>query len=118
MLLEMSRSSVPVSALVPADVVTLVGHLEYSPGSIVSRALVSSDAGSVTLFSFDQGQKLSKHTAPFDALVQVLEGAALLDIGGTPVRARAGQAVLMPAGVPHAVEAVQPFKMLLTMIRG
>jgi len=96
----------------------LTGRVQYADGSVVSRAIVQGKAGSVTLFAFEEGQELSEHTAPFDALVQVLEGAAALTIGGKPVAVQAGETVLMPAHVPHAVKAAQRFKMLLTMIRG
>ena len=101
----------------PAIVVEPVNAVDYAADAVVSRALVSGKAGSVTLFAFDRGQQLSEHTAPFDALVQVLDGEAQLTIGEKLVRARAGQMVLMPAGVPHAVKAPERFKMLLIMIR-
>ncbi len=104
--------------LCPAIVVEPANAFDYAPDAVVSRALVSNKAGSVTLFAFDQGQQLSEHTAPFDALVQVLDGEAQLTIGEKIVRARSGQMVLMPAGIPHAVKAPERFKMLLTMIRG
>jgi len=104
-------------ALPPAEALQLATLASYAEGSVVSRTLAESRAGTVTLFAFDAGQKLSEHTAPFDALVQVLEGEAVLTIGGKPVRARAGQLVLMPADVPHAVQAPERFKMLLTMLR-
>ncbi len=99
------------------EAVSLASLVEYAGGSIVSRELVKNDAGSITLFAFDAGQGLSEHTAPFDALVQVLEGEAELSIGGETVAAPAGRAVLMPADVPHAVRAPARFKMLLTMLR-
>jgi quercetin dioxygenase-like cupin family protein len=92
--------------------------LAYVPGSVVSRTLIKRPVGTVTLFSFDKGQGLSEHTAPFDALVQVLDGQAELTIGGKLVKAGAGETVLMPADVPHSLHAPEPFKMLLTMIRG
>jgi quercetin dioxygenase-like cupin family protein len=92
--------------------------LAYVSGSVVSRTLIKRPVGTVTLFSFDKGQGLSEHTAPFDALVQVLEGQVELTIGGEPVKAGAGETVLMPAEVPHSLHALEPFKMLLTMIRG
>lgn len=79
--------------------------------------LAKNNGGTVTLFAFDAGQSLSEHTAPFDALVQVLDGAFVLTIGGTPVVAPAGSVVLMPAGVPHAVDATDTSRMLLTMLR-
>jgi quercetin dioxygenase-like cupin family protein len=90
----------------------------YAPGSIVSRALTQSKIGSVTLFAFDAGQGLNEHTAPYDAHVLVLDGVATLTIGGKPVTAKAGEIVLMPAGVAHAVDAPERMKMLLVMLRG
>ena len=105
------------SELPPAEPVRLVDLLEYVPGSVVSRTLARSPAGTLTLFAFDAGQGLSEHTAPYDAFVQVLDGAVTLTIGGKPVAALAGDTVRMPAGVPHAVQADRPFKMLLVMIR-
>lgn len=104
--------------LPPAEAVRLQTLLDYVPGSIVSRTLVKNPSGTVTLFSFDAGQALSEHTAPFDALVQILDGRAELTIGGKTVPAAAGQTVLMPANVPHAVHAPERFKMLLVMVRG
>jgi len=103
--------------LPPATNVTLASLVAYQEGSIVSRTLVKKQAGTLTLFAFDAGQALSEHTAPFDAMVQVLDGEAELVIGEHAVRAAAGETVLMPANVPHAVHAPQRFKMLLTMIR-
>jgi len=87
-------------------------------GGVVSRTLVDRPQGTVTLFFFDQAQGLSEHSAPFDALVQVVEGELELTIGGEPVTVTAGQVCLMPAQVPHAVRAQAPSKMLLVMIRG
>jgi len=89
----------------------------YSRASIVSQTLIDKPAGTLTLFAFDAGQGLSEHTAPYDAVVQILEGEAELVIGGKPVKAGAGRTVIMPARIPHAVRAVKKFKMLLTMIR-
>ena len=83
----------------------------------MSKTLVNQKMGTLTLFAFDQRQGLSEHTAPFDAVVQILDGKAELTIGGKVVPALAGQMVLMPADVPHALKAVEKFKMLLTMIR-
>ncbi len=104
--------------LPPAKALRFDELLAYVPGSVVSRTLIKRPVGRVTLFSFDKGQGLSEHTAPFDALVQVLDGQAELTIGGELVKAGAGQAVLMPADVPQSLHAAEPFKMLLTMIRG
>ncbi len=109
------------SALAPgmpaAETTSLADLANYQEGAIVSRTLVKANGGTVTLFAFDQGQALSEHTAPFDALVQVLDGEVELVIGGKSVVAAAGNAVLMPANVPHAVNAHRRFKMLLTMVR-
>jgi quercetin dioxygenase-like cupin family protein len=98
----------------PATVASLV---EYQADSIVSRVLIKQPAGSVTLFAFDAGQSLSEHTVPHDALVHVLDGAAEITIAGTLHRVPAGEAILMPAHTPHAVNAGVRFKMLLTMLR-
>ncbi len=100
-----------------AQAVELAGLVEYGTGAVVSRTLAKSPASTLTLFAFDQGQELSEHTAPFDALVQVLDGTVELTIGGTPVLATGGQAVLMPAHVPHSLRAKSRMKMLLVMLR-
>lgn len=92
--------------------------VEYSAGGVVSKQVLKNEAGNITLFSFDEGQGLSEHTAPFDALVQVLDGKAEITIGGNPLTLTAGQSVIMPAGIPHALHASEQFKMLLTMIKG
>ncbi len=102
----------------PGQPVRLAEHVQYADGSIVSRALVQKPVGSITLFAFDTGQELNEHTAPYDAYVQILDGEGELVIGGKVVHAKNGETVLMPANIPHAVNARQRFKMLLTMIRG
>ncbi|MCC6476150.1 cupin domain-containing protein [bacterium] len=99
------------------DTLSLTDAVQYNPESVVSRTLIKQPKGTVTLFAFDKGQELSEHSAPFDAAVQVLEGEVELIIGGTPVRVKAGEWVVMPANIPHAVKAVERFKMLLTMVR-
>ena len=104
--------------LAAASVESLMGLVEIQAGGIVSRTLAKRAGGTVTLFGFDAGQALSEHSAPFDAFVQVLAGRLRLRIGGRDVDARSGQIVLMPADVPHALEAAEPSVMLLTMIRG
>ena len=91
--------------------------VNIAPGAIVSRVLASTSGGTVTLFSFDGGQGLSEHTAPFDALVQLVDGEMKLDIGGTEVVLKAGEVVLMPANIPHALHAVEACRMVLTMLR-
>jgi quercetin dioxygenase-like cupin family protein len=95
----------------------LVSLIEYSDDSIVSKTIVDVPAGTITLFAFDKGQKLSEHTAPYNAVVQVTEGSAHLTIGGKNVDVPAGCIIIMPANVPHSVVAKENFKMLLTMIR-
>ena len=98
--------------------VTRVADLvSYQGGAIVSRIVVKRETGNVTLFAFDAGQELSEHTAPYDALVQAIEGEAAITVAGRPYRVGAGEMLLMPARQPHAVKAVSRFKMLLTMIR-
>lgn len=104
-------------SLPPAEALHLTGLIDYGDGAIVSRTLADNKAGTVTLFAFDAGQGLSEHSAPYDALVQVLDGKAELTIGGSDVAAGAGQVVLMPADVPHSVKAAGRMKMLLTMLR-
>ena len=98
----------------PAKIDELVS---YQDGSIVSREIIKKSTGSVTIFAFDEGQGLSEHTAPFDALVQVVEGEAEISIAGQPHRLQGGEMILMPAGQPHALKALKRFKMILTMIR-
>jgi quercetin dioxygenase-like cupin family protein len=106
------------AGLRPASAVRLDHEVDYQAGSVVSRTIARQKGGSLTLFAFDAGQELSEHTAPFDAVVQVLDGHAELVIGGAPVEAGPGETVVMPANVPHAVKARERFKMLLTMVRG
>lgn len=110
-------------AMTPADAgplgspVTLTALIDYQEGSIVSRTLVKQPAGTVTLFAFGRGEGLSEHTSPHDALAHLLDGAAEVVVGDTTYRVRGGEALLLPAGIPHALRAVEPFKLLLTMIR-
>ena len=89
----------------------------YQDGAVVSRSVLKGATGNVTLFAFDAGQELSEHTAPYDALVQVLDGEAEITIAGEPHRLRGGDLIVMPANRPHAVRAIARFKMMLTMIR-
>jgi quercetin dioxygenase-like cupin family protein len=96
----------------------LKAMLQYQDQSIVSRMLAKNSGGSVTLFAFDRGEGLSEHTAPFDALVIGVDGRAEISIAGTPYTVAEGQSLLLPAGIPHAVNPVDRFKMLLVMIRG
>jgi len=100
-----------------AEVKQLIDLLQYQEGSIVSRVLLKNKGGSVTLFAFDEGEGLSEHTAPFDALVLVLDGESNIQIGSEPFTVRKGQTITLPANRPHAVRALTKFKMLLIMIR-
>jgi quercetin dioxygenase-like cupin family protein len=100
-----------------AQVLKLAGLIDYQEGSVVSREIISKKTGTVTLFAFDQGQGLSEHTAPFDALVYCVDGETEVTISGNPIRLKEGEMVIMPAHEPHALKAIQRFKMLLIMIR-
>lgn len=100
-----------------AEVVRLMDLVNYQEGSVVSRTVVNRATGTVTLFAFDEGQGLSEHTAPFDAIAHVLEGESEITVSGKPLRATAGEAILLPANQPHSLKAIRKFKMLLTMIR-
>jgi len=100
------------------QVTRLADLADYQPDSIVSRTIIDKTTGTVTFFSFDKGQALSEHTTPFDALVYVIDGEVEIVIAGKALRLEAGQMVIMPADQPHAVKALERFKMTLTMIRG
>ncbi len=103
--------------LPPGEKVDLAGLVAYQDGSVVSRTVVEDKAGTITLFAFDAGEALSEHTAPYDALVQVVDGEAIVTVAGNENRVGAGEAILLPAGKPHALRAPVRFKMILTMIR-
>jgi quercetin dioxygenase-like cupin family protein len=100
-----------------ARVTRLVDLADYQTGAIVSRTVIDKDAGSVTFFAFDKGQGLSEHTAPYDALVYILDGEAEVTISGKVLLLVEGEMVIMPANEPHALRANKRFKMLLTMVR-
>ena len=102
---------------IKGQAIELATAIDYADGSVVSKTLLDKKTGTLTLFSFDAGQGLSEHTSPYDATVQVLDGEATLVIDGEEVKAAAGELVIMPADVPHAVRADVKFKMLLIMIR-
>ena len=106
------KTYLPVS-----EVVRLNELIEYQEGSVVSRTLLNKETGTITLFAFDVGQGLSEHTAPFDALVYLLDGEAEIVISGKSFHLGTGEMVLMPANKPHALKAIKRFKMLLTMIK-
>lgn len=105
------------STIAPGEALLLTELIVPTPHGIASRILSKNAGGSITLFAFDAGQGLAEHSAPFDAIVMVLDGALTLTIGGALVRAGAGTVVRMPANVPHAVDAQDPARMILTMLR-
>jgi len=99
-----------------SEILRMAELVVYQAGAVVSRQITKAEAGNVTLFAFDKEQGLSEHTAPYDALVHILEGEAEVIISGQPFQLKAGDAIIMPANDPHALKAIQKFKMLLTMI--
>ncbi|HAM36626.1 MAG TPA: cupin domain-containing protein [Elusimicrobia bacterium] len=111
------KDQAPSNADLLARVVPAAAVVDYQPGGVVSRTLVQKPSGTVTFFAFDQGQGLSEHTAPFDALVFVTEGETEIRIAGAPRLVKAGEMIIMPANKPHALKAVTRFKMALVMIR-
>ena len=102
----------------PGNVFRFNESVDYSPDGIISKRVLDRPVGTVTLFSFDKGQRLSTHSAPFDAMVQVMEGSAEIVINEISYSLGTGDTIIMPAGIPHAVNAPDKFKMVLTMIKG
>jgi len=100
-----------------SEIFRLTDSVSYQAEAIVSRTILKKDSGTVTLFAFDKGQSLSKHSAPFDAIVQLIEGKARITIGEITYELSAGDMIIMPANIPHAIESSGRFKMLLTMIK-
>ncbi|MFC1703279.1 cupin domain-containing protein [Candidatus Omnitrophota bacterium] len=98
-------------------VLKFVDLIGYQDGSVVSRTIIDKKIGTVTVFAFDKGEGLSEHTAPFDALVDVIDGEAEVVISGNALQVKAGESVIMPANKPHSLRAVEKFKMVLVMIR-
>ena len=99
-------------------VIDVEGLIEYQEGSVVSMEVIKKELGTVTLFAFDKGQGLSEHSAPFDAMVQIIDGEAEITLAGEPHTVKKGEMLIMPANVPHALQAVNgPYKMILTMIK-
>lgn len=99
-------------------VLNLEQMIDYSEGGVVSKQVIKTESGNLTLFSFDEGQGLTEHTSPFNAIVQVLDGEAEISIDRKPHLVKAGETIIMPANVPHALQASKRFKMLLTMVKG
>ncbi len=113
----MTEEKTPKAAIPGAEVLRCADLIAYQVGSVVSRTILRRETGTVTLFAFDADQGLSEHTAPFEALAQIMEGEAEITVAGKPLRVKAGEMVLLPANQPHALKAAVRFKMLLTMIR-
>jgi quercetin dioxygenase-like cupin family protein len=113
----MTTAPDPTDALPSDRAVPVTDLAEIGQAAIVSRVLARTSGGSITLFAFDAGQRLSEHTAPFDAIVHVIQGRLALTIDGSEVTPAPGEMVRMPAGVPHALEAIEPTHMILTMLR-
>lgn len=101
-----------------AEVISLEQSVDYTPGGIISKQVTKNSVGNITIFSFDKGQGLTEHIANFDAFVQILDGEAEIRIDGIPHILKKGDCIIMPANRPHALKAIERFKMLLTMIRG
>lgn len=100
-----------------AQAINMTDLVNYQDGSVVSRTIIDKKTGTVTVFAFDEGQGLSEHTAPFDALVYIIDGEAEMIISGKAFQLKEGQMIIMPANQPHSVKAIKRFKMVLTMIR-
>lgn len=100
-----------------AKIFSMENSIEYSSGGVVSKQVIKKQSGNVTLFSFDKDQGLTEHTSPFDAMVHILDGEAEIRINGNPHILKKGDCIIMPANQPHALHAVEPFKMVLTMIK-
>jgi quercetin dioxygenase-like cupin family protein len=100
-----------------AKVFSFSDSVEYASGGILSKTVLKKETGNISLFSFAKGEALSEHTAPFDAMIQVVDGKAEVIIGGKSFILESGQTIIMPANIPHAVKAVERFKMVLTMIK-
>ena len=113
----MSSTTIARSEISGAEGFSLSGLVNYQDGSVVSRVVLRREKGNITIFAFDEGQGLSEHTSPFDALVQAVEGEAEVTVSGKPIALKPGNVLLLPADKPHAVKANTRFKMVLTMIR-
>lgn len=100
-----------------SEVFSFSGSVDYADGAIVSKTVLKKQSGNISLFAFDKGEALSEHTAPFDALIQIVDGRGEIIIGGKSFLLESGQSIIMPANVPHAVKAVERLKMVLTMIK-
>ena len=113
----MAKSGKSENSKLVAQAANLNSLINYQAGSVVSRTIIDKDAGTVTVFAFDQGEGLSEHTAPYDALVYIIDGEAKITISGNPIKLKKGELAIMPSNEPHALQATTKFKMLLVMIR-
>lgn len=104
-------------AIIPGEKFPTKDSIEYSEGSVVSKTIIKKPGGNVTLFAFDKDQELSEHSSPHEALVQVFDGRVEITIGGQPHTISEGESIILPANIPHALKAVEGFKMLLVMIK-
>lgn len=100
-----------------SEIFGLKNSVEYAAGAVVSKTILKKSTGNITLFAFDEGQELSEHTAPFDAVVYVMDGKVEIAIDKKPFILNQGETIIMPANIPHAVKAVEKFKMMLVMIK-
>jgi len=107
-----------ITSAIKGSAFNLKEFIDYSTGSVVSKTLIKKDIGNITLFAFDAGEGLSEHTAPFDAVVNIIDGEAEITLDGQAQTVAKGEMLIMPANIPHALHARVPFKMLLVMIRG
>ncbi|MGB3007995.1 MAG: cupin domain-containing protein [Chitinophagaceae bacterium] len=101
-----------------ASIFSAAENVDYAEKSVVSKTIIKKPNGTVTIFSFDKGEGLSEHSAPHEALIQIIDGAAEISIGGQPYILLAGQCIILPANIPHSLKATEKFKMILTMIKG
>ncbi|MEA5044094.1 MAG: cupin domain-containing protein [Petrimonas sp.] len=101
----------------PAKIFSMEDSIEYSSGGVISKQVIKKQSGNVTLFSFDKDQGLTEHISPYDAMVHMLDGEAEIRISGNPHHLKKGDCIIMPAGQSHALHAIEPFKMVLTMIK-
>ncbi|MBL7844443.1 MAG: cupin domain-containing protein [Cyclobacteriaceae bacterium] len=113
----MSEKKEPGKESLSAQATTLDDLIVYQPDAVVSKTIIKKSTGTVTLFAFDKGQGLSEHTAPFEALVYLVDGKAEISVAGKPNVVSKGEMIILPANIPHSLHALQPFKMLLTMIK-
>ena len=100
-----------------SEVINLAESIEYASASIVSKSVIKKPAGNISLFAFDKGESLAEHSSPHEALAQILDGVARIIIGGNPVTVSVGESIILPANIPHSLQAEERFKMMLTMIK-